>query len=197
MPDTDDLRTGVPLDDSLLALLPLVGRWRGTGAGVVASSGREFDYGQQIVVTHDGRPFLAYESRSWLLGADGEVLRQAWRESGFWRPGPGQDDIELVLASHTGQALVFTGTAGDQRWELETVSVRHAPSAGDVGGERRLYALRGEQLMYATDLAPGRAASGLAPGGAVSGPDLTFVPHLTASLARVSAAAAVPDPGPG
>ncbi len=168
-PDTADLRAGAPIHDALLALLPLVGRWRGGGAGVVAGSGAEFRYGQEITVVHDGRPFLAYESRSWLLDADGSVLRQAWRESGFWRPGPGPDDVELVVASNTGQALVFAGTAGDQRWELETVSAQHAPSAKDVDGERRLYAVRGDELVYATELAPGGEP---------------FAPHLNAALTR-------------
>jgi hypothetical protein len=169
VPDTDDLRSGPPLSDALLALLPLVGRWRGDGAGVVARTGAEFRYGQQIAIVHDGRPFLAYQARSWLLTAEGELLRPAWRESGFWRPGAGPDDVELVLASNTGQALVFTGTAGDQRWELETVSAEHAPTAKAVDGERRLYAVRGDQLLYATELAPGGA---------------DFAPHLNARLAR-------------
>ena len=175
MADTDDLRAGVPIHDALLALLPLVGRWHGAGDGVVASSGRRFSFGQHVVITHDGRPFLAYDSRSWLIGDDGEVLRLAWRESGFWRPGPGADDLELVLASNTGQALVFTGTAGDQRWELETVSAVHAPSAEDVDGERRLYAVRGDALVYATELAPGGAP---------------FAAHLNAELTRVRTAGA-------
>jgi len=168
-PDTADLRAGAPIHDALLALVPLVGRWRGGGAGVVARSGAEFRYGQQIAIVHDGRPFLAYESRSWLLDEDGSVLRQAWRESGFWRPGPGPDDVELVLASNTGQALVFTGTAGDQRWELMTTSAEHAPSAKAVDGERRLYAVRGDELISATELAPGGEQ---------------FAPHLNAALTR-------------
>jgi hypothetical protein len=169
VPDTDDLRTGVPVSDALLALLPLVGRWRGSGQGVVASSGKQFHYGQQVAIVHDGRPFLAYESRSWLLDDDGSVLRQAWRESGFWRPGGGADDVELVIASNTGQALVFAGRAGDERWELATVSAEHAPTAKDVTGERRLYAVRGTQLMYATELAPGGQQ---------------YAPHLNAVLER-------------
>jgi nitrobindin-like protein len=169
VPDTDDLRSGAPVSDALLALLPLIGRWRGEGAGVVARTGAEFRYGQLITVTHDGRPFLAYEARSWLLAEDGSVLRQAWRESGFWRPGAGPDDVELVLTSNTGQALVFAGTAGDQRFELATVSARHAPTAKDVDGERRLYAVRGTQLLYATELAPGGAE---------------YAPHLNATLER-------------
>ena len=169
-PDTVDLRTGAPIHDRLLALLPLVGVWQGAGVGVVESSGARFRFGQQVRIAHDGRPFLAYESRSWLVDDDGALVRQAWRESGFWRPGAGADDVELVVASNTGQALVFVGVAGDQRWELATVSARHAPSAKDVNGERRLYAVAGEQLVYATELAPaGRA----------------YAPHLNAALDRV------------
>ena len=169
-PDTADLRSGAPLHDALLALLPLLGVWRGAGRGAVASTGAEFEYGQQIDIVHDGRPFLAYESRSWLVDGAGEVIRQAWRESGFWRPGPGQDDIELVLASNTGQALVFAGTAGDLRWDLATISAQHAPSAKDVDGERRLYAVRGDELSYATELSPGGQP---------------YAPHLNATLRRV------------
>ena len=171
-PDTTELRSGPPISDALLALLPLVGVWDGTGAGVVARTGKQFRYGQRITIGHDGRSFLAYDARSWLVDDAGEVIRQAWRESGFWRPGPGQDDIELVLASNTGQALVLAGTAGDQRWDLATVSAEHAPSAKDVDGERRLYAIRGDELMYATELAPGGA---------------DYAPHLNAGLRRTDA----------
>jgi hypothetical protein len=168
-PDTTDLRAGAPVHEALLALLPLVGVWHGTGQGIAPSTGERFAFGQQITVAHDGRPFLVYESRSWLLDADGAVIRQAWRESGFWRPGAGQDDVELVIASNTGQALVFAGSAGDQRWEIATESARHTRTAVEVDGERRLYAMHGEALMYATELAPdGRP----------------YAPHLNARLAR-------------
>jgi hypothetical protein len=171
-PDTADLRAGAPIHDALLALLPLVGVWRGSGRGAVASSGAEFAYDQQLRIVHDGRPFLAYESRSWLVDESGAVLRQAWRESGFWRPGAGPDDVELVIASNTGQALVFSGTAGDQTWDLTTVSAEHAPTAKAVDGERRLYAARGAELSYATELAPAGQP---------------FAPHLNARLLRAGA----------
>lgn len=169
-PDTDDLRTGAPVHDALLALLPLVGRWDGTGQGI-APSGAEFRYGQQLAFVHDGRPFLAYEARSWLLDEHGAVLRQAWRESGFWRPGPGEDDVEAVITSNTGLALVFAGTAGDLTWDLTTASAASAPTAKRVGAERRFYALADEHLVYATELQPA--------GGELA-------PHLNARLNRVS-----------
>ena len=142
------------IHESLLALLPLVGVWRGAGSGVVASSGVEFAYGQQITFSHDGRPFLAYEARAWLVDAEGNTIRQAWRESGFWRPGEGPDDVEVVLATNTGQAIQLFGMAGDQRWDLATTSVTPTPSAKHVDGERRLYALLNDELVYATELAP-------------------------------------------
>jgi hypothetical protein len=169
--DTGDLRSGAPLHDNLLALLPLVGTWRGSGTGVVASSGVEFAYGQQLRFVHDGRPFLAYESRSWLVDADGSLIRQAWRESGFWRPGPDLDDLEVMIASNTGQVMLYTGRSHDLRWEFATSLAAHAPSASRVDGERRLYALVGAELGYATELAPEGAP---------------YAAHLNARLARVT-----------
>jgi THAP4-like, heme-binding beta-barrel domain len=167
-PDTADLRSGPPIADALLALLPLVGIWTGSGSGV-APDGEHFTFGQRLSFVHDGRPFLAYESRAWLVDTAGVVLRQAWRESGFWRPGTGPDDVDVVLASNTGQALVYTGTAGDQRWDLATASTAHVATAKQVDAERRLYALVAGQLRYVTELAPaGRP----------------LAPHLNAALVR-------------
>lgn len=169
MTDTTDLREGAPLHDALLALLPLVGTWSGTGAGIKPSSGEGFAFRQQARFAHDGRPFLAYDSRTWLVDDAGEDLRLAFRETGFWRPGAGQDDVEVVAASITGLMLLFTGIAGDQRWELATSAIVSAPTAKQVAGERRLYAISGDTLAYATELA------------------LTadnYAPHLNATLNR-------------
>jgi len=170
-PDSTDLRAGAPLHDALLALLPLVGVWDGTGIGVVESSGVQFRFGQHVVFAHDGRPFLAYESRAWLLDDNGGVLRQAWRESGFWRPGANPDDVEVVLAANTGQSLLYTGTAGDDEWEIHTTRAAPTPTAKTVDAERRLYAVRNDELLYASELAP--AGQPLAP-------------HLNARLTRVA-----------
>jgi hypothetical protein len=156
------------LHDALLAVLPLVGMWTGGGTGV-APDGAEFAFGQRLSFVHDGRPFLAYESRAWIENADGSVLRQAWRESGFWRVSPGPDDLEVVLASNTGEALMYIGTAGDQRWELVTASAVPAPTAKQVDAERRLYAIADADLVYASELAPGGRP---------------LAPHLNARLSR-------------
>jgi hypothetical protein len=162
-PDTTDLRTGAPLSDA-----PLVGVWEGDGAGIVPSSGEQFAYRQRVTIAHDGRPFLVHDSRAWLITPDGAVIRPAFRESGFWRPGAGPDDVELVLADAAGLVEVFAGVAGHNEWELLTSSLAGTPSARAVVAERRFYAVADEALLYATELDTG---GGLAP-------------HLNARLAR-------------
>ena len=162
----------MPLSDELLAVLPLVGNWAGRGFGVVASTGAGFAFRQHVTFAHDGRPFLAYESRSWLIDDDDRDIRPAFRESGFWRPGAGPDDLEVLTVSITGLAQLFVGTAGDGRWEIATTSIVRTPTAKHVAGERRLYAISGDTLAYATELA--------------LTPD-EYTPHLNATLQRVKA----------
>ena len=65
--DTANLREGANLNDALLALLPLVGVWRGEGEG--RGAGGDYRFGQQIVVSHDGGDYLNWEARSWRLTA--------------------------------------------------------------------------------------------------------------------------------
>ncbi len=169
-PDTTDLRSGPELHAALLEVLPLVGEWGGRGTGVKPADGEPFDYAQRVVLSHDGRPFLAYQSQSWLLAADGSVLRPAFRESGFLRPGAGEDQLELLLSSAAGIVSVFDGVAGDRRWEFATTAVGFTPTAKQIAGERRLYALTGpDELSYVTELArqPGE-----------------YRPHLNARLER-------------
>ncbi|MGH3991171.1 MAG: heme-binding beta-barrel domain-containing protein, partial [Pseudonocardiaceae bacterium] len=95
--DTARLGHGTELHPQCAPLAPLVGVWRGEGLAQYPSLLGEFPYGQQITFAHDGRPFLIYEARAWLLSASGEVLRPAAREVGWWRVT--EDEIvEVVLA---------------------------------------------------------------------------------------------------
>ncbi|MEO6701254.1 MAG: FABP family protein [Jatrophihabitantaceae bacterium] len=172
--DTDDLRSGPEIHQSLLAVLALVGNWAGHGTGLQPATDDEFSYAQRVSFHHDGRPFLAYQSRSWLLNPDGSVLRPAFRENGFLRIGAGPDELELVLADAAGLVEIFTGVSGDQRWEIATSAVGNTPSAKQIYGERRLYAITddddGEALAYVQELALEPAQ---------------FRPHLNARLLRV------------
>ncbi len=111
--DTANLREGANLHDALLALLPLVGVWRGEGEG----RGPEGDYrfGQQIIVSHDGGDYLNWEARSWRLDEAGGYHSNSLRETGFWRfvndpndPSESQA-IELLLAHSAGYIELFYG----------------------------------------------------------------------------------------
>ncbi|MGX7823976.1 FABP family protein [Actinokineospora sp. 24-640] len=139
--DTANLREGPALHDALLVLLPLVGVWRGEGEVVYPTIDGPFTFGQQITFAHDGRPFLAYESRTWLLDADGKVIRPAAREVGWWRPQP-DDTIELLLSHNTGVTEVYYGSPHSQTsWELVTDLVGRTASAKEVNAAKRLYGL--------------------------------------------------------
>lgn len=140
--DTANLRLGPDLDDALLGLLPLVGVWRGEGEVVYPTIDGPFHFGQQIIVAHDGRPFLSWEARSWLLdGPGGAVVRPAARETGWWRPQP-DGTVELLLAHHTGVIELYYGASRTQTsWELQTDAIARTSSAKEVSGATRLYGI--------------------------------------------------------
>ncbi|MDQ0378371.1 heme-binding beta-barrel domain-containing protein [Amycolatopsis thermophila] len=139
--DTANLREGANLNDACLALLPLVGVWRGEGEVNYPTIEGPRRVAQQLTIAHDGRPFLYHEARSWLLDDDGNVIRAAAREVGWWRP-QADDTIELLLAHNTGIVEVFYGKPRTQTsWELGTDAVVRTSTAKEVTGAQRLYGL--------------------------------------------------------
>ncbi len=170
--DTANLRLGPELHDALLPLLPLVGVWRGEGEVVYPTIDGPFAFGQLITVSHDGRPFLGWEARAWLLDSPGgAVVRPAAREVGWWRPRP-DGTVEVLLAHQTGVVEVFYGTTRTQTsWELQTDAVARTASAKEVTGASRLYGIvEGGDLAYVEE----RAMVGQA-----------LQPHTSARLQRV------------
>ncbi|WP_308162905.1 FABP family protein [Nocardia alni] len=149
--DTANLRLGPDLSSSMLALLPLVGVWRGEGEGNDPTRG-DYHFGQQIIVAHDGGDYLTWESRSWVIDADGTYQGPDLRESGFWRVGIDGDDevIELLLTHSSGIVELFYGQALTQSsWELATDVVIRSQSGAVVGGAKRLYGIvEGGDLGY-------------------------------------------------
>jgi THAP4-like, heme-binding beta-barrel domain len=173
--DTANLRAGVSLNDALLALLPLVGVWRGEGEG--RGSNGDYRFGQQIIVSHDGGDYLNWDARSWRLSATGEYEAPDLREAGFWRfvddptdPGESQA-IELLLAHSAGYVELFYGSPLTQSsWELVTDALARSKSGVLVGGAKRLYGIvDGGDLAYVEERVD-------ADGG--------LVPHLSARLSR-------------
>lgn len=171
--DTANLREGPNLDDRCLGLLPLIGVWRGTGVVEYPTlDGGPRPFGQQLVFAHDGRPFVTYEARSWLLDDEGGVVRLAAREVGFWRPQE-SGEIEVLISHNTGVQEIFYGRALDLRsWEIKTDAVVRTASAKDVQASHRLYGLvEGGDLAYVDE----RAMEGQ-----------PLQPHLSARLNRIA-----------
>ena len=130
----------------------LIGRWE--GAGVLGYPTIESaHFGQEIEVTHDGRPFLKWESRAWILdSATGERVRPAAVESGFWRPLP-DGEVELLLVHPTGILEMYYGTVEPAKIRLKTDSVMRSPRAKEYNAATRMYGLVDSQLMWAMDMA--------------------------------------------
>jgi hypothetical protein len=139
----------------------LIGRWEGVGKGDYPTI-EAFDFIQELTFTHNGKPFLAYTSRSWLLDHDEKGQRVKGRplamESGFWRPRPA-NGVEVLLAHPTGITEIYLGEVSGARIEMATDAVARTSSAKAVSAGKRLYGLvdsqrQGEKdLAYAYDMA--------------------------------------------
>ncbi|ASR38598.1 fatty acid-binding protein [Prauserella marina] len=139
--DTANLREGPNLNDACLALLPLVGVWRGEGEVNYPTIDGPYRFAQQLTISHDGRPFLFHEARSWLLDEEGNVIRPAARETGWWRP-QADDTIELLLAHSSGILELFYGKPKTQSsWQLSTDAVVRTSTAKEVTAAQRLYGI--------------------------------------------------------
>ncbi|MGV0851923.1 FABP family protein [Mycolicibacterium phlei] len=173
--DTANLREGADLSDSLLALLPLVGVWRGEGEG--RGPDGDYRFGQQIVVSHNGGDFLNWEAQSWRIDDDGNYVEHTLRETGYWRfvsdPADPEESqaIELLLAHSAGYVELFYGRPLNQSsWELVTDALARSRSGVLIGGAKRLYGIiEGGDLGYVEERVD-------ADGG--------LVPHLSARLSR-------------
>ncbi|WP_425565556.1 FABP family protein [Pilimelia columellifera] len=171
--DTYDLRSGPDLHPSLLGLLPYVGLWRGRGRGGYPTI-EDFDYGQEIRISHDGRPFLSFESRAWVLDEQSRPVRPAGRESGWLRPvirdGKTSDEVEALLSTPTGIFELYVGRLDGLKLELTTDVVLRTATAKEVTAGHRLFGIVEGALLYAHEM------------GAVGHP---LGPHLSARLLRV------------
>ena len=175
--------SGIEVPEALRPLSWLIGTWVGVGTGQYPTI-EDFRFGQEVRFATDGRPFLAYHSRSWLLDDDGNRVRPLASESGYWRPRP-DNAIELVLSHPTGYAEVWVGSQQvtsivdarilGARATLRTDVVARSESAKDYSAGERLYGLVDGALLWTYDMA------------AVGQP---MTNHLAARLLPVEAASA-------
>jgi hypothetical protein len=169
-PDSDR-PDAAPAPHALLApVVALLGTWQGRGEGGYPTLAGDFAYAQRVTFSHDGRPFLRYEARAWLLDADDTPSRPAARESGWWRLQP-EGRVEALITQPTGIAEIAVGRAAGDTIDLTTHQVALTPTAKQVEATRRRYTLTDDDtLTFAFDLA------------AVGRP---LQHHLSASLRRV------------
>ena len=173
--ETVDVRSGPDLHAALLGLLPFLGVWRGRGQLGYPTLEQDLHYAQELRFSHDGRPFLHYEARAWLIEPDGTPIRPSNREVGWWRPiqvdGKTTDDVEVLLVQPTGILELYLGHLNGLQLELVTDAVVRTATAKEVTAGHRLYGIVDGALLYAYDMA-------------AVGQGLT--PHLSARLERVA-----------
>jgi hypothetical protein len=157
---------GPDLHPDVAPLSFLLGSWIGEGAGHYPTIA-DFTYGEEIRVSHIGKPFLAYTQRTWSLD-DGRPLHA---ETGYWRL-TAATHVELVVAHPTGIVEVEEGELSGTSIALTTTATARSGSAKDVEQLARAVRVQGDELAYDLQMAAvGRSLQ----------------PHLAARLTRTGA----------
>ncbi|MFI0431672.1 MAG: FABP family protein [Candidatus Nanopelagicales bacterium] len=139
----------------------LLGKWAGVGLGQYPTI-EEFRFFQEVTVTTDGRPFLTYHSRSWIVDDEGERIRPSGTEVGYLRPLP-DNEVEFLLQHPTGITEVWFGRVEvtgltdsvitGARLQLSTDGIMRTPTAKEVSAGLRLYGLVEGDLLWTYDMA--------------------------------------------
>jgi hypothetical protein len=147
-----------PVHAEIAPLGWLLGTWAGEGHGHYPTIA-DFDYGEEVVFAHIGKPFLTYRQRTWALD-DGRPLHA---EAGYWRLKG--DMVELVVSHPTGIAEIEIGPlredTGDANTapgvlriiDLASVAVTATPSAKEVTAVSRQFRAHGDRLEYHLEMA--------------------------------------------
>jgi hypothetical protein len=129
----------------------LLGTWRGNGHGDYPTIDK-YEFGQELIFAHDGRPFFHYFSRSWIIDESGEKVRDAALETGFLRCLE-DGKVELLLSHNTGFVEIYYGDAGGGKLDVTTDAVVRSHSAKEYVAGKRLYGNVEGDLLYAYDMA--------------------------------------------
>jgi hypothetical protein len=139
------------LHPELNPLAWLVGTWRGKGQGEYPNI-ENFQFAHEVTFNHDGRNFLSYFSRSWLIDDDNEIIAPGAQETGFWRIKP-NNVLEVVISHSTGISEGWVGRYDGPKIQLVMDQGYSSPTAKVVTAGARLYCLVEGELFYAYDMA--------------------------------------------
>jgi hypothetical protein len=139
------------LHPDLNPLAWLVGSWSGKGHGEYPGI-ESFQFAQEVTFAHDGRNFLTYFSRSWIIDENDEIIRPAASEVGFWRVKE-NNVLEVLLAHNTGIAEGWVGLVQGAKIQLAMDQGYSSPTAKIVTAGSRLYGLVEGELFTSYDMA--------------------------------------------
>lgn len=178
-----EIPTGLPAE--IVPLSWLLGVWEGSGVldYKLGDASVQREFGQRISFSHDGLPYLNYNSYTWVLDDD---LTPLVTETGYWRlgrpltegdPGPamlpsvgprpfataesvetlrnadGGFDLEVSLVHPDGVSELYLGRIKGPRIDLATDAVMRTAGAKDYAAATRLYGLVEDHLLWAWDIA--------------------------------------------
>ena len=129
----------------------MIGTWRGKGRGEYDGV-EPFEFAQEVVFNHDGRNFMSYYSRSWILDSNGDIIRPGASETGFWRVKENKV-LEVLISHNIGITEGWLGHFDGPKIQLAMDQGYSAPSAKVVTAGVRLYGLVEGELFYAYDMA--------------------------------------------
>ncbi|HEV3351327.1 MAG TPA: FABP family protein [Acidimicrobiales bacterium] len=138
---------GPALHPDVVPLAFLLGSWMGEGKGFYNTI-EPFEYGEEIRISHVGKPVLAYTQRTWSLD-DGRPLHS---ETGFWRMA-GADGVELVIAHPNGHAEVAEGKLAGTSISLASTAIVRTSTAKRVDAIEREVNVAGEVMTYSLRMA--------------------------------------------
>ena len=155
----------------------LLGTWAGNGHGDYPTIDK-FEFGQELIFTHDGRPFFHYLSRAWIVDEAGETVGDServveiarsvtaagggWREISDTRLAPGERRRVEWRSSARGAAVkVFVEWRPDRHYErlYRDRLARRPPEEAAAEYRRALEAARASPFVvwersFATSSAP-------------------------------------------
>lgn len=129
----------IPLHTDLASLAWLVGTWSGEGRGTYPTID-DFTYGEELVISHEGKPWLAHRQTTRVGGVPSHS------ERGFWRVGAG--GVELVLAHTTGHVELATALIDESSISTKSTRIIGSPSSKEVTLIERSYRRRAEGLRF-------------------------------------------------